>query len=852
MKKDSIKNIIKQVWMDFNAAYSLSKALQSCIFLFLVLFFLDYNNVPLRLICKLYDFPFIVSLVSGVCILLFLLIWALQSVHIITLLKFELFTLFDFASFVLFPSLLAYGILRLFIRGWDCILICSIFFAFVFLALFTGRFYYLYTVKKKALQYETNLVDLKDLAHNKFDTIPNTPIQIAEKDVNYDLLCRDMVIDQLLQSIIFCNPDTSYVISLEGPWGSGKTTVLNSVKEQLKRNSPCNDEIIIIDNFDPWLYGNQNALLAAMYNRIIHAMGLKCDPLNSEHVLKSIMTACASEAAAKFNIGNIVEHLFYGNKTEEKNISELKHNISTYLINSKKRFVFIIDNLDRANDENIIFLFKLINIVFDFPRVIYILSYERERIDSILKQTHELDHRFLEKIIQQEIIIPPIAKEQSKILYSTCMFNLMHAYGISISEAERCSIVFDYIIKHTDNPRNFKRVLNSIFPAVFLKSTSLYLRDLFTIEAIRFFEPNLYYRIHDNPQYFISEGMSSTERLILRRKEFNAAGEEFYSQLKQEFPTSLALLGELFPYAKRYLNNQPLVPDYPYQNPEYKEIFKNSRICHGLYFDLYFTGTTNTHSNIAESVRSFVAVINAGVTVVNIQQTLTENLLTLDSSAQKEWVEKLQLYLNDIDDSQIYPLAAAFTAIYCKIDNCTFFLELSAVERAAYVITVLLQKCQPAEIDNYIFQLEHHYQYLELLFRLCHWMSSSKSDDNINALLPKFNHHYYEMCNEILNNKIDIFQDDYYSAHNSWGLLTYLENEKRQEIGRQYYQSIMSARNIYRILWDFIGNSISENYSYYINGKNLDDYIGNNDLISKCISESTNLSKDEEFVCKCQ
>ncbi len=649
-------------------------------------------------------------------------------------------------------------------------------------SLFTFRYHYLCTIKKKALQCQTNLIDLKDLAYNHFDATPNAPIQIAEKDVSYDLLHRGIVIDQLLQAIIFCKPDTSYVISLEGPWGSGKSTVLNAVKKQLKLNTSYNDEIIIIDDFDPWLYGNQDALLTAIYNRIIQAMGLKCDPLYGEHFLKNIMNACASDAATKFNVGHIVDHLFYGKESEEKSISELKRKISAYLSNSGKRFVFIIDNIDRANDENIVFLFKLISIVFDFPRVIYVLSYERERIDSILKQTHELDHRFLEKIIQQEIIVPPIAKEQSKALYPTCMLNLMHAYGISRSDADQCSKVFDYIIEHTDNLRNFKRILNSVFPVVFSRDTPLNLHDLFAIEAIHFLEPNLYYHIHDNPQYFISEGQSPTDRLILNKKEFNVAGVEFYSKINQQFPASMALLGELFPYAKKYLSKQPLEPDYPYQNPDYQEILKNSHICHGLYFDLYFTATTNNHSNISESVRSFVSRINTGTTVEDLQQALREILLTLDSTAQKEWVENLQLYLNDIDESQIYSLVTAFTAIYCKIDNCRFFVELSAMERVDYIITVLLSKCSSQEIDNYIIDLGHCYQYLQLFHSLTYWLNSSKSDDKPKLILPKIREQYYQMCEDVLNNKIDIFNDAYYLEHNSWGLISYLESEKSRRL----------------------------------------------------------------------
>ncbi len=849
MEKHSSLRTMKEVWKDFNAAYSLTKAVQINILLFLGLFFLDYKDIPSRLMCKLYEFPLVVSLVTGICILLFLLVWAIRSVHIITLAKFKLVTLCDFTSFTLFLSLLAYAILRYCTRGSDCIFIWSSGFTLMFLVFVAGRYLYLYNVKKKASLRQTNLVDLKDLAYNQFNATPNAPIQIAEKDVSYDLLGRNMIIDQLLQAITFCKPDKSYVISLEGPWGSGKTTILNSVKDQLKGNSSYNGEIIIIDDFDPWLYGNQNALLSAMYNKIILAMGLKCDPLRSEHFLKSIMNACASDAATKFNIGHVVESLFYGNESEQKSISELKRKISTYLLNSGKRFVFIIDNLDRANDENIIFLFKLISIVFDFPGIIYVLSFELERIDAILKQTHELEHRFLEKIIQQEIIVPPVPKDESRALYPTCMLNLMHAYGVSRSDADECSPVFSYIVEHTDNLRNFKRVLNSVFPAVFYRHTPLNLHDLFAIEAIHFLEPDLYYRIHDNPQYFISEGMDLKERLILNRREFNAAGAEFYSKIKQEFPDSMDLLAELFPYAKRFASDSPLEPEHSFGNPDSDTIRKKTRICYSLYFDLYFTATTNIHTSVSESVRAFVTLINTGCSISKIKDTLSSTLLPLGSEEQKEWVENLQLYLDDFENGQIYNLTSALTQIHYKIDDRKFFFALNAKRRISYIIVLLLKEMSISEFKAYITNEFKSYRNLELLSSLLYWQDSPKSDIIVpDEQLSFIKVQYYSMCNKILSEKIDIFTDSYYSRGNCMGLLSYCNTAHQEELCRHYFKSIMSEQNIYRILWDFTGCSLSSQYNYYISEKSLTAYIGNNDLITKYLRKSTAPTEDEEFV----
>ncbi|MBQ4267046.1 MAG: hypothetical protein IJB93_02535, partial [Clostridia bacterium] len=105
-----------------------------------------------------------------------------------------------------------------------------------------------------------NFLDLKDIFYNK---IPKNKglILISDKDVEYDLFERSSIINQLYRSIVQCtNCNDSFVIGLEGEWGSGKTTILNNLKNKLSKS---NKDITIVDNFDLWTYETQEALLLA-------------------------------------------------------------------------------------------------------------------------------------------------------------------------------------------------------------------------------------------------------------------------------------------------------------------------------------------------------------------------------------------------------------------------------------------------------------------------------------------------------------------------------------------------------------------------------------------------------------
>ena len=185
------------------------------------------------------------------------------------------------------------------------------------------------------------------------------PILVRENDVDYDLFDRSEIVNRLYRSIVHCRPEASYVISLEGEWGCGKTTIINNVKRLLDGPTFGNDDVVIIDDFDPWLFGSQEALLLAMYDTLLQHMGLRYSPLRSSWIVKGITQVVSENHTA----GGLIFNLLHNERKSNNDIQVLKQRISAYLRTSNKRIVFFVDNLDRANDENIVFLFKLIGIV---------------------------------------------------------------------------------------------------------------------------------------------------------------------------------------------------------------------------------------------------------------------------------------------------------------------------------------------------------------------------------------------------------------------------------------------------------------------------------------------------------
>lgn len=82
-----------------------------------------------------------------------------------------------------------------------------------------------------------------------------------------DKLHRKTFSSQIAHAILSYNSSENFTISLCGPWGSGKTSILNMIKEEINRLSndyPIDKKPIII-NFNPWNYSSREQLLSQFF-----------------------------------------------------------------------------------------------------------------------------------------------------------------------------------------------------------------------------------------------------------------------------------------------------------------------------------------------------------------------------------------------------------------------------------------------------------------------------------------------------------------------------------------------------------------------------------------------------------
>ena len=211
------------------------------------------------------------------------------------------------------------------------------------------------------------------------------------------------------------------VLGIHGPWGDGKTTVLNFVRIELS-----SIDGIVVRDFNPWRLADDEAMLRGLFSMLAQAIEASLST-KKERVTEGAATWAkrarwlTSPLALFFKPADTLDGLLarladvaatgYALKLEE-----LRSLITELLKDSPKRIVVLIDDLDRLYRDETHTLFRLVKACADLPNVCFVLAFDDDVVSAALGESYgEGNSRsgrdFLEKIIQVTLRLPVAAKE---------------------------------------------------------------------------------------------------------------------------------------------------------------------------------------------------------------------------------------------------------------------------------------------------------------------------------------------------------------------------------------------------------------------------------------------------------
>jgi len=278
--------------------------------------------------------------------------------------------------------------------------------------------------------------------------------------------------------------NTPITIALQGEWGSGKTSLMNSLKMNLCEGDNSKYHSIWINT---WEY----ALIQDTYSTLIDiVVGLiedtskiaKLDDSNTKKIIntlcnigKSTMKFAAKTAADKMVSGSseIVDELLA--KNNNSSIKQIRHELEIAIEkcmknDNKEGFVFFIDDLDRIDPPVAVQLLELLKNIFDLKNCVFILAIDYDvvvkglepKYGKLSDQNEREFRSFFDKIIQVPFSMPVTSYRINDFLKDG-LLSINYIDEIRSNNKELI-VKFSEIssLSVGSNPRALKRLLNSL------------------------------------------------------------------------------------------------------------------------------------------------------------------------------------------------------------------------------------------------------------------------------------------------------------------------------------------------------------------------------------------------------
>lgn len=352
-------------------------------------------------------------------------------------------------------------------------------------------------------------------------------------------------VDGLCSFIVNC--DTPMTISIQGDWGSGKTSMMNMIREKI-----ANDVCPIW--FNTWQF-SQFKMQEEISTSLLYSLLAELD--YSKENMKKIFSFLSG--AAKLATGIITEKVAggylagelteamantsYDYAAEIKNLkSKFQEAINEKLkAENKERVVIFVDDLDRLQPEKAVELLEVLKVFLDCENCVYILAVDYEVVTQGIKKKfgdsvgEQKGKSFFDKIIQLPFKMPVAQYDISK--YVSDMLLKMNIEADDKIVSEYVSLIS---LSVGCNPRSMKRLFNTyLLLDIILKSKfSKADRDssnqlLFAIICMQTEFENLYRYIVSNRDMIDSDMLISIEKNI-------TSNEDIKSEINVEDETDLS------------------------------------------------------------------------------------------------------------------------------------------------------------------------------------------------------------------------------------------------------------------------------------------------------------------------
>jgi predicted KAP-like P-loop ATPase len=458
-----------------------------------------------------------------------------------------------------------------------------------------------------------------------------------------DTLGRAPAAQAFAKEILELDCSEGLVVGVLGAWGSGKTSFINLTRGELERSA-----IAVLD-FNPWMFSGAEQLLHSFFSEITAQLRLRRtlsevaetveaygDTFSTFSWLPLVGPWIARGTAASKLFSTIV-------RRRKGGIGALREKVEKALLSLEKPVVVILDDVDRLSSEEIRDVFKLIRLIAKFPNVIYLVAFDRSRVEDALSQDGIPGRDYLEKILQLATDLPavPLAILRSQLL---------SAIEAALSDIERPgpfdSSVWPDVFEEVmwpliRNLRDVRRYAAAIRITVRRLDGQISLVDVLALEAIRTFLPQVHIQLTNS-----IEGLTTGAGSALSRQGDPPRLKESIERLiessgnHREVIRSMIL--RLFPAAARHVGGSHYGADWS------AHWLRDRRVAHQDILRLYIEGVAgSSFKAFTEAERAFA--------LMDDRYEFDSFLRSLDFERLESVISSLEIFEDKIPPNKVVP-----------------------------------------------------------------------------------------------------------------------------------------------------------------------------------------------------
>jgi predicted KAP-like P-loop ATPase len=460
------------------------------------------------------------------------------------------------------------------------------------------------------------------------------------KHPNEDELGYARFAEQLAHAVVRMAPNDGLVMSVNGSWGSGKSTVLNFMLHYLGQVEE--DKRPVVVRFNPWWFSGREDLTRLLIGQICAALGEKESEFNRK--LKKYLSDFTDVVSKLPSIPGVTplswlktSKFFTDSLFKQPSLSELKEKIDNLLTTRSKKILVFVDDIDRLSPDEIRDLFRAIKATANFPNTIYLLAFDTQVVTKALEQGYFASgQQYLEKIIQVPFELPhPDKVALRQLLFSKLAQIITNTPEHLFDQMYWTNVYFDGIDHFINTPREIVRLINVLratYPAVQGEVNPV---DFIAIEAFRVFRPEMYDIIRKNENFLVGASDSSERN-----------GQEKYSEIYKSWINQVPerdqkaverILVRLFPRFERLFSNIIYSSDFS------STWRKNLRICSPEIFPVYFRFNVSEDSITASEMQM---LLNAS----QDSMAFEKELINYSSQTRRDGTTRLRAILERFED----------------------------------------------------------------------------------------------------------------------------------------------------------------------------------------------------------